>query len=243
MSKRLKFFLSHLSLSLVIIVLIIGLVFLVWYPAPLATAVGVTYIFLMLLVVDVVIGPVLGALLYKEGKKSLKFDLSVIVMLQISALLYGVYSIEQGRPAWIAYYVDSFELIRKNEIMNEHLQQAQPSFRRPSWLKPQYSTVEFAKDKNQRNDDMFAEVLGGISIAQRPERYIELNKAKKQMQQRKQKLELLQKYNNKIDVEKILAKYPQASAFFPLKTSVVDMTVLIDQNANVVKIVDLRPWH
>ncbi len=89
---------------------------------------------------------------------------------------------------------------------------------------------------------MFTEVLGGISLAQRPERYVELNKAKKQMQQRAQKLELLQQYNNKADVEKILAKYPQATAFLPMKANAVDMTVLIDQKANVVKIVDLRPW-
>ena len=63
------------------------------------------------------------------------------------------------------------------------------------------------------------------------------------MQQRVKKLELLQQYNNKTDVEKILAKYPQATAFLPMKASAVDMTVLIDQKANVVKIVDLRPWH
>ena len=63
------------------------------------------------------------------------------------------------------------------------------------------------------------------------------------MQQREQKLELLQQYNNKTDVEKILAKYPQATAFLPMKANAVDMTVLIDQKANVVKIVDLRPWH
>lgn len=45
MSKRLKFFLSHLSLSFLIALLAIGLVFFIWYPSPLATAVGVTHIF------------------------------------------------------------------------------------------------------------------------------------------------------------------------------------------------------
>lgn len=243
MSKRLKFFLSHLSISLIIALLVIGLVFFVWYPSPLAQAVGVTHIFLMLLAIDVVVGPILGVLVYKEGKKSLNFDLTVIILLQVIALFYGIYSIEQGRPAWLVYNVDRFELVRKNEIVDQNINQAKPQFQQSSWLKPQYAAVEFAKDKNQRSDDMFAEVLGGISIAQRPERYVELNKAKKQMQQREQKLELLQQYNSKTDVEKILAKYPQATAFLPMKASAVDMTVLIDQKANVVKIVDLRPWH
>lgn len=243
MSKRLKFFFSHLTISFLIALLVLGLVFFIWYPSSLATAVGVTKIFLMMLTIDVIVGPVLGLLVYKEGKKSLKFDLTVIILLQLSALCYGIYSIEQGRPAWLVYYADRFELVRKNEIIQDNIAKALPQYQQSSWFEPQYVTVEFSKDVNQRNGDMFTEVLGGISIAQRPERYIELNRAKKQMQQRAQKLELLQQYNNKTDVEKILAKYPQATAFLPMKASAVDMTVLIDQNANVVKIVDLRPWH
>ncbi len=60
MSKRIKFFLTHLFLSFLIGCLIVGLVFLVWYPAPLSQAVGVTQIFLMLLLIDVIVGPLLG---------------------------------------------------------------------------------------------------------------------------------------------------------------------------------------
>ena len=71
MLKRLKFFLSHLLLSFLVALLVIGLVFLIWYSSPLVTAVGVTHIFLMLLVIDVILGPLLGLLVYKEGKKHL----------------------------------------------------------------------------------------------------------------------------------------------------------------------------
>ena len=241
--KRLNFFLSHLFISLLIALLVVGLVFFIWYPSPLATAVGVTQIFLMMLVIDVIVGPILGLLVYKEGKKSLKFDLTVIILLQLSALFYGIYSIEQGRPAWIVFNVDRFELIRKNEIMDQNINQTQPQFQQPSWLKPQFVATEFSKNIEQHNNDMFAEVLSGISIAQRPERYVDFIQAKEQIQQREQKLDLLQQYNNKPDVEKILAKYPQATAFLPLKASAVDMTVLVDQKSNVIKIVDLRPWH
>ncbi len=83
------------------------------YSSPLATAVGVTHIFLMLLVIDVILGRLLGLLVYKEGKKTLKFDLSVIILIQMAALCYGVFSIEQGRPAWLVYNVYHFELVRK----------------------------------------------------------------------------------------------------------------------------------
>lgn len=243
MSKRLKFFLIHLSISLIIALSVVGLVFFAWYPTPLVTAVGVTQIFLMMLSIDVIVGPLLGLLVYKEGKKTLKFDLSIIIAIQISALCYGLYSIEQGRPAWLVYNVDRFELVRKNEIVDQNINQTNTQFQQPSWLKPQFVATEFSKNTQQRNDDIFAEVLGGISLAQRPERYVDFAQAKKQMQQRAQKIELLQQYNNKTKVEKILAKYPQATAFLPMKANAVDMTVLIDIKGQVVKIVDLRPWQ
>ena len=244
MSKRLKFFLSHLVLSCLLALVVVGLVFFIWYPAPLATAVGVTHIFLMLLAIDVIIGPVLGFLVYKEGKKSLKFDLAVVILLQLSALSFGVYSIAQGRPVWVSYVVDRFELVRNNDLINDKADQALPQYQKPSWLQPQYVGVVVADNVEQRNNDLFAEVMGGISLAQRPERYVELSEVKSLIQQRAQDLELLKQYNDPNQVEKVLAKYPMATAFVPLKANAVDMTVLISkEKSEVVKIVDLRPWN
>ncbi len=71
MPKRIKFFLNHISISIFLALVAIVMVFFIWYPSPLATAVGVTHIFLMLLAIDVIIGPVLGFIVYKEGKKHL----------------------------------------------------------------------------------------------------------------------------------------------------------------------------
>ena len=242
-SKRLKFFFSHLFISLIIALLVIALVFFVWYPSPLATAVGVTQIFLMMLAIDVIVGPVLGLLIYKEAKKNLKFDLSVIITIQIAALCYGVFSIEQGRPVWIAYNVDRFELVRKNEVITDHIDQALAQFQHTSWFKPQYVAVQFAADKKQREEDMFAEALGGISIAQKPERYADFAQAKAPIKQRAQPLALLNDFNDPNVVKMVLAQYPQATAFLPLKANAVDMVVLVNkESSSIIKIVDLRPW-
>jgi len=243
MNSRLIFFLNHLLISLLIGSIVIGVVFFIWYPFPLATAVGVVNIFLMMLMIDIIIGPVLGLLIYKEGKKTLKMDLTIIILIQLSALSYGIYSIAQGRPAWLAYNVDRFELVRNNEILTEKVAQASPQYQQPSWVKPQFVGVELAKDKNIRSEDMLAEVLGGISIAQKPERYVPLDKVKDQIQQHVQNLDVLNQFNDKALVEKTLSNYPQATAFVPLKANAVDMTVLINkEKGEVVKIVDLRPW-
>ena len=243
MSKRIKFFFSHLSISFLIALLVVGLVFFIWYPFPLAIAVGVTHIFLMLLVIDVILGPILGLLVYKEGKKTLKFDLIVIIIIQIAALCYGVYSIEQGRPAWLVYNVDRFDLVRKNDIILENIDQAQPQFQHVSWASPQFAAVKLAASAQQRQDDMFTEALEGISIAQKPERYVDFVQAKPQLQQRTKSLKELNQYNDVKQVERIVSKYPQATGFVPLKANAVDMTVLINKDkGEVIKIVDLRPW-
>lgn len=242
MTNRFKFFFSHLAISLLIALLVVGLVFFIWYPLPLATAVGVTQVFLMMLAIDVIVGPFLGFLVYKQGKKSLKFDLGVIIGLQIVALCYGIYSIEQGRPVWIAYNVDRFELIRKNEIVTDHIDQALPQYQHTPF-KPQYVAVQFSTDAKTRNDDLFAEVLGRISLAQKPERYVDFAQVKPKIKQRAQPLVLLRKFNTPSLVKLTLAQYPEANAFVPLKANAVDMTVLINKDTGeVVKIVNLRPW-
>ncbi|OJU79819.1 MAG: type IV pilin accessory protein [Acinetobacter sp. 39-4] len=243
MSKRLKFFLSHLATSSFVALIVIGVVFFIWYPDPLAQAVGVTHIFLIMLTIDVIVGPLLGLYVYKEAKKNLKIDLSIIILIQLIALSYGVYSIAQGRPVWLAYNVDRFELVRNNEILTEQIAQALPRYQKPSWFKPQFVGVEFAKDKDVRSNEMFAELVGGISISQKPERYVPLERVKQKIQHRAQDLKLLSQFNDKANVQTVIAKYPQATAFVPLKANAVDMTVLINkEKGEVVKIVDLRPW-
>lgn len=243
MSKRLKFFFSHLLISFFIALVVVGLVFFVWYPSPLATAVGVTHIFLMMLIIDVIVGPLLGLLVYKEGKKTLKFDLGVIIVLQVSALCYGLYSIEQGRPAWLVFYADRFEIVRKNDLLLENIDQAQTQFQQVSWIKPQFVAIETTTNTQQHQDDIFTEVMGGVSLAQKPERYVDFSKSTMQLKQRAKSLDMLKQYNDVQQVERIVSTYPQATGFVPLKAHAVDMTVLINkEKGEVVKIVDLRPW-
>ncbi|WP_202743345.1 TfpX/TfpZ family type IV pilin accessory protein [Acinetobacter calcoaceticus] len=243
MTKRLIFFLSHLSISILLALIIIAWVFLIWYPQPLAQAVGVTHIFLMMVAIDVLLGPILGFFVYKEGKKTLKFDLSVIILIQLSALGYGLYSIAQGRPVWLVYNVDRFELVRNNEIIDTNIQKVQAQFRNPSWFKPKFAAVQIAKNSEERSKNMFEELLGGVSLAQRPERYVGLAQVKLQIQKRAQNLNDLEKYNSKQQVKTVLKEYPSADVWVPLKANAIDMVVLMNKrSAQVVEIVDLRPW-
>lgn len=242
MSKRLRFFVGHIAVSICIALLMLGLVYGLWYPSPLAKAVGVTHIFLMLLAIDVILGPILGFVVYKEAKKTLKFDLSVIILIQIVALVFGVYNIAQARPAWVVFNTDRFELIRNNDLVLSE-PASQDEFVQVSWVGPQWAAVKVANDVQQKNEDLFAEALGGLSIAQRPERYIDIDEEKATLRKRALPLSSLYQYNDKQQVNTVLTKYPQANHWLPMKALSIDMVVLINkEKAEIIKIVDLRPW-
>lgn len=237
-TKRFKFFIIHLACSLIFACIALGLMFGFWYPNSLSVATGVTHLFLMMLVIDVIVGPVLGFIVYKEGKKTLKMDLVIIILIQFSALIYGLYSIEKGRPAYISYNIDRFELVRKNEIASNDYQHNENFGSYPS-----YVTVQYPKDPKLKEKVMFDEVFGGVSLSQRPEFYQTLESAKQQMKYKVLSLNDLLKYNPPLQVDKIVSKYPSAIGFFPLKANNLDMTVLVDKEYKVIKIVDLRPWN
>ena len=66
---------THLLASGAAALLSSALVFLLWYPGLLSYASGVISIFLMLLWVDVVLGPLITLIVFNTKKKELKRDL------------------------------------------------------------------------------------------------------------------------------------------------------------------------
>ncbi len=242
-SPRIKAFGIHLAISALIALTVIGLVFFFWYPAPLASATGVTRIFLMLLAIDVILGPSLTLLVYKPGKITLVFDLAVIVCLQLAALSYGLYTVAEGRPAWLVFSVDRFELVRVNDIDERKLDEAPADYRQPSWLGPQWVATSNPSDSEARNELMFEALLGGTDIAQRPNLYQPLTQQSDLMRQRAQPLSALHRFNAPEQVQRIAQAHPQANGWLPLRANAQDMSVLIHtETATVIAIVDLRPW-
>lgn len=243
MSKRINFFLVHLFVSFMIALLAVIMVFYVWYPSPLAKANDVSHIFLMMLAIDIIIGPLLTLLVYKEGKKTLKFDLSVIILIQVSAFLYGFYTIAQGRPAWLVFYHDRFDQVTVVEISQKNHEKFKYEYKNAPMLGPKFVAVKFSNNSETRKKDTLLE-LSGTTLAMRPERYLPLMDIKDQIREKALNLELLRDFNSPLEIDKILKKYPTATAWLPLKTNTNDMVVLINtKKAEIVKIVDLRPWN
>jgi IS1 family transposase len=108
MMTKLKAFLIHLIISLGIFLIFFSLTRFIWYPLFYFSASGAWDAMFTVAFVDVVLGPLLTLVLYKRGKPGLKFDLSMIALFQISALVWGVWVLYSERPVLTVYYEDSF---------------------------------------------------------------------------------------------------------------------------------------
>ncbi|WP_353142698.1 TfpX/TfpZ family type IV pilin accessory protein [Acinetobacter pragensis] len=237
MSRRLKFFLSHLFISMCVGFAVIGLIFLVWYPAPLAKAVGVTHISLMLLTIDVILGPILGFIVFKEGKKTLKIDLTVIVILQLCALSYGLFNIYQGKPAWLVFQNDHFDLIRLNDAL------VTKNIQKENGMNPQFKAVDMGKTPVEKNKYLVEEMQTGIPASYRVERYTPIEKSAVQLLKEKRNLQVLKAFNEQDQIDKVVERYSDAVGWLPLRVLTgIDMVVLIDKHGAVLGIADLRPW-
>lgn len=243
MPVRFKAFLVHLAGSVVIALLVLLLVFRLWYSAPLHDALGVTDIFLLLLMIDVVLGPLLTLLVYQVGKKTLVLDLLVIACLQLAALTYGLWTVAEGRPAWVVFNADRFDLVQVVDIDTRDLDEALPAYRNAPWDGPQWVAAVPPADPEQRKSIVFEAVQGGSDIAQRPYLYRPLSEMADALRGKAHPLEELSSYNAPEQVREVLAILPEADAWLPLMARVEPMVVLLNkERAEVVAVVDLNPW-
>jgi hypothetical protein len=98
----------HLSLSAVIAGLAALLVFWIWYPNPYAEIAGGRELFVILVAVDVVLGPLITLIIFNRAKPvtELRRDLAVVVVIQFVALAYGLWTMFVARPVHTVFEYD-----------------------------------------------------------------------------------------------------------------------------------------
>jgi hypothetical protein len=232
-----------LGISTLIALGAVALVYLVWYPAPLHNAVGVTGIFLLIITVDIFIGPVLSFVVYKPGKKTLKMDLAIIALLQIGALGYGLHTVEEGRPVWLVFSADRFDLVRALDLDTRYADTVKPEYRSPSLTGPRWVAALPPEDDDARSTITLEAVFAGLDLQHRPYLYHPLTDATETMRARALPLSKLYELNPPERVRTILERWPDADAWLPLSAPTESMVVLINrQTAKVVAVADLAPW-
>jgi len=133
----------HLGISAVVVAIASLLVFQGWYPSPFATIAGGTHLFVLLVSVDVVLGPALTAVIadVRKPRRELLRDLTVIVALQLAAFGYGLYSMALARPVALVYEVDLLRLVTASDLEPSSVAEAPPALRHLSWHGPKLLAV------------------------------------------------------------------------------------------------------
>ncbi len=173
---------AHFSLSVLVATLAGALVFGAWYPYPYREISGGRELFFIIVAVDVVMGPLLTFAVFNRKKpmKELKRDLAVIVLLQLAALCYGLWTVFISRPVHLVHEYDRFRVVHAVEVDPALLDKARPALRSLPVTGPGLVSLREFSDGKEKADFTFA-ALGGVQLAARPELWQDYDKAAKQV--------------------------------------------------------------
>ncbi|HTD29894.1 MAG TPA: TfpX/TfpZ family type IV pilin accessory protein [Xanthomonadaceae bacterium] len=154
----------HLLISVAVAVTVLAIMLAIWFPGPLFTAGGGNGLLVILVSVDVTIGPLITLAVYRQGKRGMKFDLMVIAVLQISAFAYGMHIVYLARPAFIVFAKDQFQVSTVVDIEPGDFAKAKfAQFSHPPLGGPLLVYAEIPSDPKERNDMTLA-AMGGKDL-------------------------------------------------------------------------------
>lgn len=158
----------HLGISVAIAAVAVALMVLVWYPPPLFVAEGGTGLLVILTGVDVVLGPLITLVVFRQGKPGMALDLAVIAALQAGALLYGMHVVYIARPAFLVYVQGQFEVARAVDLDPAELAKAKlPQFRSPPATGPVWAAAVMPDDQKERTE-LTLQALAGHDLQEFP---------------------------------------------------------------------------
>jgi len=237
----------HFTLSLVIASAVFLAIYFIWYPGALFSAAGGRGLLTIIFLVDVTLGPVLTFIVFKRGKKSLVFDLSVIALVQLAALCYGVHAVFLARPAYIAFVKDRFDLAVAADLSPKELEKARGSgYERIPLDGPRVVAVRIPSDPEESMRIAQDALAGGPDLYGYPRFYRPYGEVKDDVLRVARPVAELGRFNAAEDVARELARAGQPAEtlrFVPMRATVRDLAVLVDaRTAAVVRISGLRPW-
>jgi hypothetical protein len=197
----LLFALKHLFFSILVAALVAFVVFQIWFPYPFRELAGGKDLFWLIVCVDVVCGPLLSLVLYNpvKSKKELFLDLSIVVLIQLAALAYGLFSLYNARPVAMVFEVDRFRAVVMADIPeSDQVESHQLNIKIPAWGVENFGIREAKNtDENLQSIDLG---LQGIEPSMRPQWWTPYS----------QTTAAVLKKAKPVDVFK--AKYPQSKA-------------------------------
>jgi hypothetical protein len=245
--NRYRAALTHFVISALVVSTVFVLVYFLWYPEPLFRGAGGRDLFLVLAMVDVTVGPLITLIIFKPGKKGLKFDLATIAVLQLAALAYGTHVVFEARPVWVVFLKDRFDLVRANQVQDESRERAKAPFRSLSLTGPKIAAARIPEDPDEQFRTLIT-ALAGVDVSSYPQHYVPYEEARGDVLGKARPIRELRELNPESgpEIDRILRNLGRGEgevAFLPLRAGKSDLTVLVDaRSGTVLQLVALRPW-
>ncbi len=235
----------HLLLSAAITGTVVTFMLTVWYPWPLFQAAGGSDLIFILFGVDVAIGPLITLIIFKTGKKGLKFDLTAIALMQLAALGYGIHTLYLARPVDLVFTLDRFEVVTAKDLDPKDLAKVTRSEFQPSLLgRPRYVAAVYPSDPALKARVVETSVVGK-DLQMYPQYYVPYSEQAQNALLKAKSLDVMLKRDPEA-IKRYLDSSGRAEAsvkYLPLSAPEKDGIVLLDAVSGVpVDIVLVNPW-
>jgi len=173
MRFRLKAFSLHLLSSASALTLILGSLYFGWYRWPGWHLTDVTTVVLVMVCVDVVLGPTLTFIIanQKKSRRELTRDIGIIVVVQLCALTYGSVSLWNGRPLYYAFSESVLQLVQAYDIDAKDAEagrQQNPALA-PHWYSlPRWIWAPLPQNADESRKIVVSAITGGDDVISMP---------------------------------------------------------------------------
>jgi len=239
--SRLIAFGWHLLISIGVAVGVAALVVGVWFPGAYRAMAGGTSLLLLIMAVDVTMGPLLTFAVFDKRKTAahLRRDVTTIAVLQLAALAYGLYAVHLARPVALVFEHDRFRVIAAAEVLEQELPEALPEFRKLPWTGPWLIAVRKAEDSAERSAALMTAILDGVDTSQRPSFWAPYNPDARRLALNASRplSDLLERYpQSQREIREAVERMPVAPAsagFLPVQAR-ADAVAVLDGSGQVV---------
>lgn len=163
----------HLLISLLIVGSVAAYVIYFWYPIPLLPMAKADELLMMVGGIDLIVGPLLTLIVYKQGKKTLKMDLTVIGLIQAFFLTAGLYTLFLSRPVYMVATERMFYMIFATDIMPEDISKASAQYQNLGFTKPKLVGAIMPNDSKEVSRITLSSLSGGSDLQDMPQHYVE----------------------------------------------------------------------
>ena len=158
----------HLGISLCVAVFAAALVFGLWYPYPYGEISGGRELFFLVVAVDVIMGPLITLAIFNRAKprRELLIDFTVVGLLQLAALGYGLWTVFAARPVHLVFEYSRMTVVHAIDVDADLLAKAPTSLQKLPVTGPTVIALRPFKNPAEQFDATTA-ALKGFPLAAR----------------------------------------------------------------------------